>query len=361
MNVSSLRQGVENFEEESRLIDLPQVWTILILFVMLPILVLTVLGNITVLVVLRYSDVLSSTVNTHLLTSLSIADLLVAILVMPCALDTVKTGKWRCGEIWRKVNGFGNFLFCISSIMHLMVLSIDRYVAIARPLHYPLEMTKSRALLVCSLTWVYSAIWAFFPLFGVSSYECFITYIGKCKTQDWSKYGLNFVFAISVVSGTYGLALITMVYVYWKIVQAIRSQNRRIENSHNSNSITKANVNRCTVQSLTRKFNTHKGVITLLMVIFVYLLCWSPFCFLLFYEIATGEKVKGPASSVAMMAGFVNSCCNPIIYAIKYTNFRVAVMRMLGIKGATSVDPGLEMYSRGKDKKRTNQWRGRTQ
>lgn len=87
-------------------------------------------------------------------------------------------------------------------------------------------------------------------------------YICNRKKQDWSKYGLNFVFAISVVSGTYELALITMVYVYWKIAQVIRSQNRRIENSHNSNSITNANVSRHTVHSLTRKFNTHKGVIT---------------------------------------------------------------------------------------------------
>lgn len=334
MNQSGTRSGTGFSEEDSKLIDLPQVWTIFLMLVMILVQVLTVLGNITVLVVLRYSNVLNMIVNCPLLVSLSIADLLVAILVMPCALDAVNTGSWRCGKIWGKFNGFGNFLFCISSIIHLMVLSIDRYLAISRPLFYPFEMTTNRAIIICLAAWMYSALWAFLPLFGVSSYECFISYIGDCQAEDWSKYGLNFVFAISVVSGTYGLALVGMVYVYWKIACVIRSQSQRIANTATSCNTSLSDTNNMKSFSrssiaITRKLSQHKGVITLLIVIVVYLICWSPFCFLLFYEIGSGEKVKGPAGTVAMLAGFANSCCNPMIYAIKYKNFRAEVMRLL--------------------------------
>ncbi|XP_078351325.1 trace amine-associated receptor 1-like [Oculina patagonica] len=325
-------------EEDAKLIDLPQAWTIFLMFVMILVLTLTVVGNITVLAVLRYSNVLNTIVNSHLLVSLSIADLLVAILVMPCALDAVNTGTWRCGKIWGKINGFGNFLFCISSIIHLMMLSIDRYLAISRPLFYPVEMTSRRAIVICFVAWVYSAVWAFLPLVGVSSYECFISYIGRCNDEDWSKYGLNFFFAISVVSGTYGLALIAMVYVYWKIARVIRNQSRRVANvlagndasSSGNNSINSTSRSTVALQNLARKLSRYKGVITLLIVIVVYLICWSPFCFLLFYEIGTGEKVKGPVGSLAMLVGFANSCCNPIIYSIKYKSFRTAVMRLIG-------------------------------
>lgn len=334
MNQSVSRSGTGFSKEDLKLINLPQVWTILILLVMILVQVLTVLGNVTVLVVLRHSNVLNMVVNCPLLVSLSIADLLVAILVMPCALDAVNTGSWRCGKIWGKFNGFGNFLFCISSIMHLMVLSFDRYLAISRPLFYPFQMTTKRAIIICIAAWTYSALWAFLPLFGVSSYECFISYIGECQAEDWSKYGLNFVFAISVVSGTYGLALIAMVYVYWKIARVIRSQSQRIANATTScdTSLSDTNTMKSSSRSsiaFTRKLRQYKGVITLLIVIVVYLICWSPFCLLLFYEIGSGEKVKGPASTLAMLAGFANSCCNPMIYAIKYKNFRTAVMRLL--------------------------------
>ena len=77
--------------------------------------------------------------------------------------------------------------------------------------------------------WLYSALWAFLPLFGVSSYEYFISYIGTCEAKDWSKFGLNFAFAISVVSGTYGIALLSMVFVYFKIGRVIRNQLQRIQ------------------------------------------------------------------------------------------------------------------------------------
>ena len=132
-------RGTLYTEDSSELVNLPQSWTIIIMVIMTLVLVLTVIGNIAVIVVQHHSNVLNSFVNSHFLVSLSIADLLVAILVMPCALDTVNTGTWRCGELWGKANGFGNFLFCISSIMHLMMLSIDRYMAISRPLLYPVE------------------------------------------------------------------------------------------------------------------------------------------------------------------------------------------------------------------------------
>ena len=341
MNQSGTHSGTGFSEEDSKLIDLPQVWTIFIMIVMILVQVLTVLGNITVLVVLRHSNVLNMVVNCPLLVSVSIADLLVAILVMPCALDAVNTGSWRCGKIWGKFNGFGNFLFCISSIMHLMMLSFDRYLAICRPLFYPLEMTTKRALIICLAAWMYSALWAFLPLFGVSSYECFISYIGECQVQDWSKY--NFVFAISVVSGTYGLALIAMVYVYWKIARVIRSQSQRIANATTSCDTSLSDTNNMKSSSrsskaFTRKLRQYKGVMTLLIVIVVYLICWSPFCLLLFYAIGSGEKVKGPAGTMAMLAGFANSCCNPMIYAIKYKNFRTAVIRLLPLNSRVNLE-----------------------
>ena len=323
--------------DNSKLVDIPQVWTIIIITIMVFIVMLTIVGNIAVMVVLRYSNVLKSIVNSHFLISLSIADLLVATLVMPCALDAVNSGTWRCGKIWGIFNGFGNFLFCISSIMHLMMLSIDRYLAIARPLFYPLEMTKSRAIILCFVLWAYSAVWAFLPLFGVSSYECFIAYIGWCKAEDWSKFGLNFGFAISVVSGTYGLALISMVCVYWKIARVIRKQLQRIKDVTYAERKTSANNNENNCPSTTikqekaaKKLSRNKGVVTLMIVTLVYLVCWSPFCILLFVEIGTGKKIKGPYGTVAMLAGFANSCCNPVIYSIKYRRFRIAVIKMLG-------------------------------
>ena len=338
-----LTEGASQTEDDIKLVNIPQAWKILIVVFMTIVLVLTVIGNVVVVVVIKYSSVFRSVANSHFLISLSIADFLVAALVMPCALDAVNTGKWRCGHVWGRLNGFGNFLFCISSIMHLMMLSVDRYMAIARPLYYPMEMTKSRALFLCLAMWLYSALWAFLPLFGVSSYECFISYIGTCEAKDWSKFGLNFAFAISVVSGTYGIALLSMVLVYFKIGRVIRNQLQRTqevasgEDQKSRHEIEQFGLFHKTKQTkFANKMNRQKGLVTLITVTLVYLICWSPFCILLFIEIGTGEKVRGPYGTLAMFVGFTNSCCNPIIYSIKYRRFRSAVIRLLVKKNLVS-------------------------
>lgn len=340
---ASSTQGTSRIMDDVKLVDISLGWKIFTMVVMTTILVLTIIGNIAVIAVQSHSSVLKNIVNSYFLVSLSIADLLVAILVMPCALDTVNTGSWRCGNIWGKFNGFGNFLFCISSIMHLMMLSIDRYMAIARPLRYPLEMTKSRALILCLILWSYSAVWACLPLFGVSSYECFISYIGACKADDWCKSSLNFAFAISVVSGTYGIALISMVYIYFKIGLVIRKQVQRIQKELKDLQQTKDkdfNMNFNNTNSkygkMAHKLSCNKGLATLLVVTLAYLVCWSPFCIMLFIEIGSGKKINGPFGILAMLVGFVNSCCNPVIYSIKYRRFRLAVASMLGRKNRVS-------------------------
>lgn len=68
-----------------------------------------------------------------------------------------------------------------------------------------------------------------------------------------------------------------------------------------------------------------KGVITVLIVIGTYMVCWSPFCILLFIQMSNGKEAGGPAADlVTMFIGFANSACNPIIYCIRHRAFREA-------------------------------------
>lgn len=64
--------------------------------------------------------------------------------------------------------------------------------------------------------------------------------------------------------------------------------------------------------------------------ILVYLVCWFLFCILFFVEIGIGKKIVGFYGIVVMFVGFVNSCCNFVIYLIKYRRFRIVVVKMLG-------------------------------
>lgn len=284
--------------------------------------VVTLIGNVFVIVALTKIDALKNMANNQVVISLAVADLLVGLLVMPCAIDGVLEGKWRCGRLWGKLNAFGNFAFCISSIMHLALLSFDRYIAISRPLVYSSVVTKTRARSACLLFWIYSTLWALPPLFGVSSYECFIPYIGKCLEKDWLQNKVAVVFTASVVCGTYGVAVVIMCFVYVKIFITIFKQSKRI-------SVTVEQVQRNSDLAARTYASTRKGVLTVLIVIGTYMLCWSPFCILLFVQMACGKSTGGPtADLITMFIGFANSACNPIIYCIRYRTFRETVKRI---------------------------------
>ena len=280
--------------------------------------VATIVGNMIVIVAVTKIDSLKKMANNQAVISLAVADLLVGLLVMPCAIDSILVGRWRFGHIWGKLNAFGNFCFCISSIMHLALLSVDRYIAISRPLGYVSIVTKSRARIACFFLWMYSTFWALPPLFGVSSYECFIPYVGKCLKKDWVQTQLALAFTVAVVCGTYGSAVVVMFYVYTKIFIAIYKQSRTIGVAMDvlrRNSLETARINS----------PAKKGVITVLIVIGTYMVCWSPFCILLFIQMSQGKEAGGPAADlVTMFIGFANSACNPIIYCIRHRAFREA-------------------------------------
>ena len=265
---------------------------------------------------------LKSMANNEAVISLAVADLLVGLLVIPCAIGSVVAGKWRYGHLWGKVNAFGNFSFCLSSITHLALLSVDRCIAISCPLST--KVTKKRVRVICLILWMYSTAWALPPLFGVTSYKCIIPYLGKCHEEDWLHSEGAVVFTASVVSGTYGVAVLVMFFAYAKIYVETSRQAKRLS---------------CIVKQLRANSNsgviikTHatakKGALTILIVIGSFVVCWMPFCLLHFAQMSRGKNTGGPtADIITMFIGFVKSACNPIMYSLRYRVFRETVKRM---------------------------------
>lgn len=286
------------------------------------------IGNAFVIGAVAKIDARKTMANNQAVISLAVADLLVGLLVMPCAIDSVIAGKWRCGHLWGKMNAFGNFSFCISSIMHLALLSVDRYIAISRPLIYSSMVTRKRAQVICLVLWIYSTAWALPPLFGVTSYECFIPYIGKCLEEDWLYSEGTVLFTASVVSGTYGVAVLVMGFAYAKIYVEISKQAERL-----SFIVKQLKTNSHSGEIIRTHASAKKGALTVLTVIGSYMACWSPFCLLLFGQMAYGKTTGGPtADIITMFIGFANSACNPIIYSIRYRAFRETVKRMFASK-----------------------------
>lgn len=69
-----------------------------------------------------------------------------------------------------------------------------------------------------------------------------------------------------------------------------------------------------------------------IVVIFVFILCWFPFCITMFWSVFIRDERKSVPRVIDMatlLLGFANSCCNPIIYGVMNRKFRAGFRSLL--------------------------------
>lgn len=73
---------------------------------------------------------------------------------------------WIFGDLWCSVWLAVDVWMCTASILNLCAISLDRYVAVTRPVTYPSIMSPRRAKLLIAGVWVLSFVICFPPLVG---------------------------------------------------------------------------------------------------------------------------------------------------------------------------------------------------
>nr|XP_055027697.1 5-hydroxytryptamine receptor 7 [Misgurnus anguillicaudatus] len=126
----------------------------------------TICGNLLVVISVCFVKKLRQPSN-YLIVSLALADLSVALAVMPfVSITDLIGGRWIFGKFFCNVFIAMDVMCCTASIMTLCVISIDRYLGITRPLTYPVRQNGwCMAKMVLSV-WLLSASITLPPLFG---------------------------------------------------------------------------------------------------------------------------------------------------------------------------------------------------
>ena len=129
----------------------------------------TIVGNVFVIAAIVLERNLRNVAN-YLIASLSVADLLVAALVMPLAAVNEVSSRWFLGAGWCDAWTSFDVLCCTSSILHLVAISLDRYWAVTR-VDYIHNRSPGRIWLMVGLSWALSAVISVPPLFGAGDPE----------------------------------------------------------------------------------------------------------------------------------------------------------------------------------------------
>uniref|UniRef100_A0A8C5GYD8 G-protein coupled receptors family 1 profile domain-containing protein n=1 Tax=Gouania willdenowi TaxID=441366 RepID=A0A8C5GYD8_GOUWI len=247
------------------------------------------------------------TPTNFLLLSLAVSDFSVGFVWV--LLIFLINGCWFLGADWCVFNGVLGYVASSASIGTVVLISVDRYVAVCDPMHYQTKVTKNRANICIVLCWVGSTLFHCLRLNNiVENPGQFDSCAGECTiyihpVAEIVNVVLSFIFPVSII---------LVLYVRVFMVAVSQAQAMR---SH---------VTVVTLQSSLKVNRSElKAARALGVVVVVFLMCLTPFYIVL---LTTGFGVKSPPSYIFVIGlFFFNSLLNPVIYVFLYPWFRKCV------------------------------------
>ncbi|KAM3842253.1 trace amine-associated receptor 13c-like [Diretmus argenteus] len=296
---------------------------------------ITVFLNMLVIISISHFRQLHTPTN-FLLLSLAVSDFLVGFLLMPersfSALRRLKT--WTRSTMTQKrlthltimhvhsdivdtldIHALMREFISITperkSIFGMVLISVDRYVAICDPLRYPTNITPRRVQICVILCWV-----------------CCVSYSGlilKDFLRQPDRYNScvgECMIVINYTTGTVDFIVsfigpVTVIIVLYSRVFVVAVSQARAMRSHVVPVTHRRSV------TVTAKKSEMKAARTLGIVIAVFLVCYCP-CYL---PSLAGQDTSSEASYLIFLflLLYSNSLLNPVIYAFFYPWFRKAI------------------------------------
>ncbi|KAK2840474.1 hypothetical protein Q5P01_014214 [Channa striata] len=249
-----------------------------------------------------------------LLLSLAVSDFLVGFLVMPVEVLLMGT-CWVLGELMCALYFFLPVILISASVGNMVLISIDRYVAICSPLHYPTLITENTVTFSVCLCWACSVFYSIFLLYdNLQQPGRYNSCYGECMVNINGDVDLVVAFIIPVT-------IIIVLYLRVFVVAVCQARAMRSQ---------VAAVSVGFSVSWLMKLSELKAARTLGVVVVVFLICYSPYyCLCL-----TGRNILIGSSTEAFMSFvmYFNSCLNPVIYASFYPWFRKAVKHIVTLQ-----------------------------
>ncbi|XP_013419252.1 5-hydroxytryptamine receptor 4 [Lingula anatina] len=294
--------------------------TLLGIFLVL-VIVLTILGNVVISMAVVFFKSLRTYTNCFVV-SLAVADILVAVLVMPFGMyHQVMNEVWELGDAMCRVASSFDVMFTTSSILHLSCLAADRYFAICCPFYYHGRMTRRKVIILLVMCWTLPIIISFIPImnrWNTIGIEDAI----KAKTPPGTPICMFLVnIPYSVVGSilAFYIPVCFMIVVNVKIYSVARRQVRQIRTIQLS------------IPGPAKKFKCKeaKAAKTLAVVMGGFGVCWGPFFVLNVIDPFIHYSIPYKLWTTAIWLGYVNSTLNPFLYFFFNRGFRKAITHLL--------------------------------
>ncbi|XP_034418231.1 trace amine-associated receptor 13c-like [Cyclopterus lumpus] len=276
---------------------------------------LTVTLNLLVIISISHFKQLHTPTNL-LLFSLAVSDSLVGPLLFfhMVLID----GCWFLGKLMCTLYNVLSYIITSASLGTMVLIAVDRYVAICDPLHYSYKVTQKRVQVCVCLCWIFSIFLNSLLLKNnLEQPGRYNSCLGECVVV------INYIASLADIFLSFIGPVTVIIVLYMRVFVVAVSQARAMRSQITSFSL------KCSV-TVTAKKSEMKAARTLGVVIVVFLLCICPY----YSVVLTGQDTLFNASSAFFVTClfYFNSCLNPVIYAFFYPWFRKAIKLIVTLK-----------------------------
>ncbi|XP_068632286.1 dopamine D2-like receptor [Battus philenor] len=177
----------------------------------------TLFGNVLVILSVVRERTLQ-TVTNYFIVSLAVADLLVAVVVMPFGVYYLVNGSWGLPAFICDVYIAMDVTSSTSSIFNLVAISVDRYIAVTQPIKYAKHKNNRRVWFTIVLVWLVSAAIGAPIVLGLNDTPD--RNFNECLFNSQ-----NYVLYSSI--GSFYIPCIMMMFLYYNIFKALRKRAKK--------------------------------------------------------------------------------------------------------------------------------------
>ena len=210
----------------------------------------------------------------------------------------------------------------ITSFSHLVLIGINRFIAVKKPLRYQIIVTRQRVKIGVILAWAFTFCLRIphLILFGIDSKQVVYFY----------KKVMGVIFSIF---GT--LYIVVIVYMYGYIYSESRRQKKRLKNEQ----LTQEEARK--VKKDNKANNTATIILGVLLLTYLPSIIWTA-------VIASSDYLLEPRSMTIVLGWtdtfvMLGSLSNPLIYGWRFKKLRRAFLEILRLREPENRPPKIEM------------------
>lgn len=286
---------------------------------------ISVTGNLLVLFVSLWDDQVKRHRANLLVVSLAVTDLLTAVLVMVPSACALTYDGWPLGNpAFCTFHGILNYWLTSTSSVTLAMIAVDRGLAIQKPLEYAQRSTCRRVAQMVALPWTLGIVFAVVPaILDWTAYQ----FDNIVCDVDWHPRREHLLYYAATFSLCFATPAIIVLVQYARILLSVRRlRTATVPTPPASNGFSTDPV---PPPSPKRNAGNQKVLLSILVVIVIFFVCITPFCFTKLVKVIAGPTaIPDWLDMLSTVVQFLASVANPFVYSIGLKSFHEALCRL---------------------------------